>query len=306
MIIKSKFSHQRTHEFEEYYLPNIHTSLYVHEAHWRKVPASWSYPAHEESIFEINYVIEGVQLCKLNNQRHILQAGDFIIIRPFEMHENFCASESGLTYFCLHFDLNDILFRKMLCNTENTFFPKENENAYGIRQSIEKLIQLCGDKNKDCLASRLDIVSASISLFGEMGKCLSDSETKRRPDTSIRNIQMAHFASERIMKLAPPSITRHEPSMERQFTNVVSKIAAELAISRTYLYRIFSQTFGMSPRQYLSSLILDNAKFMLLEDHKSIEEVAYNLGYYDVSHFSRQFKRWTGMTPSQYRNKMNL
>ncbi|MFD1903066.1 AraC family ligand binding domain-containing protein [Paenibacillus rhizoplanae] len=125
MIIKSKFSHQRTHEFEEYYLPNIHTSLYVHEAHWRKVPASWSYPAHEESIFEINYVIEGVQLCKLNNQHHILQAGDFIIIRPFEMHENFCASESGLTYFCLHFDLNDILFRKMLCNTENTFFPKE-------------------------------------------------------------------------------------------------------------------------------------------------------------------------------------
>ena len=302
-MIKSTTSHQRTREFEEYYLPNIQTSLYVHEAHWRKVPAGWSYPPHAESMFEVNYVLEGVQTCKLKNRHHIMQAGDFIIIRPSEIHENVCTSESGLTYFCLHFDLNDILFRKMLWCTESTYFPKQSEKASDIRKCIEQLIQLCIEQNKDSLATRLDLLAVSISLFGAIGNYLSEYEKNHSPDTSIRNIQIAHLASEKIKMLASQSIFLHGPSMEPHFKNAISIIAKELGISNSYFYRIFSQTFGMSPRQYMSSLFLDNAKFLLLDSNKSIEEIASNLGYHDISHLSRQFKRWTGMTPSQYRNK---
>ncbi|MOA61099.1 HTH-type transcriptional activator Btr [compost metagenome] len=57
----------------------------------------------------------------------------------------------------------------------------------------------------------------------------------------------------------------------------------------------------MSPRQYLSGLIIRHAKLMLLDNSLSVEAIAHRLGYRDVSHFSKQFKRWTGLPPMSYR-----
>ncbi|MNC59455.1 DNA-binding transcriptional regulator AraC [compost metagenome] len=57
----------------------------------------------------------------------------------------------------------------------------------------------------------------------------------------------------------------------------------------------------MSPRQYLSDLIIRHAKLLLLDNSLSVEAIAHRLGYRDVSHFSKQFKRWTGLPPMGYR-----
>ncbi|MCF2940006.1 helix-turn-helix domain-containing protein [Paenibacillus alkaliterrae] len=62
----------------------------------------------------------------------------------------------------------------------------------------------------------------------------------------------------------------------------------------------------MSPRRYLSELKLHEAKELIQQPGLSLKEIASQLGYEELSNFSRQFKRWTNMSPLQYRRSLLL
>lgn len=76
-----------------------------------------------------------------------------------------------------------------------------------------------------------------------------------------------------------------------------------LGISSSHCNRVFKQVFGQSPRAVLSQLVLHEAKLLLGNPKLSVQNIAVMLGYKDIAHFSRQFKRWSGMSPSRYRQE---
>jgi AraC-like DNA-binding protein len=69
---------------------------------------------------------------------------------------------------------------------------------------------------------------------------------------------------------------------------------------------LFRQVYGMSARQYRSLVKLKRAKTLLLDNEMSVQSVAERMGYSDTAHFSRQFKRWTGMSPIAYRSNTGI
>jgi len=85
----------------------------------------------------------------------------------------------------------------------------------------------------------------------------------------------------------------------------VATIAARLGYSVSTCSRAFRRAYGISPRQYLSALILKKAKLLLLEPSLPVETVSARLGYRDIAHFSRQFKRWTGESPLKFRARFH-
>ena len=86
----------------------------------------------------------------------------------------------------------------------------------------------------------------------------------------------------------------------------VSEIAASVKISETYCRRMFTQNFGVSPKQYLIDMRIKLAKQLLLEDEKLISDIAESCGFGSVYHFSRTFKQATGMSPTEYRRSVNI
>ena len=78
------------------------------------------------------------------------------------------------------------------------------------------------------------------------------------------------------------------------------KIAAAAGLSPFHFGRIFKQTTGLSPHQYLLERRISEAKQMLRAQRLSVAEIAAELGFYDQSHFSQVFKRNAGMTPRQF------
>jgi len=84
----------------------------------------------------------------------------------------------------------------------------------------------------------------------------------------------------------------------------IDDIAAELGISTSHCNRVFKQVFGQSPRAMLSEMVLHEAKILLGNPALSIQNIAVMLGYKDIAHFSRQFKRWSGISPSRYRQDL--
>jgi AraC-like DNA-binding protein len=81
----------------------------------------------------------------------------------------------------------------------------------------------------------------------------------------------------------------------------IKNIARELTISLKYLEELCQKKFGKSPLSMIRALIIKKAQKMLVETDKPIYTIAEKLGFVDTSHFSKTFKKETGLCPSYYR-----
>ena len=72
-------------------------------------------------------------------------------------------------------------------------------------------------------------------------------------------------------------------------------------MSPFYFSRLFKQSTGSTPHQYLLRCRTDRAKQFLKNTNLSIAAMADRVGFADRSHLNRHFKRYVGMPPSQFR-----
>ncbi len=86
---------------------------------------------------------------------------------------------------------------------------------------------------------------------------------------------------------------------ERHGLPSVKYCASELCLSPGYFGDLVRSTLGQTPKDYIRGFVIMRAKGLLLSGH-SITQVAYELGFEYPNHFTRVFKKSTGMTPSQF------
>jgi AraC-like DNA-binding protein len=77
--------------------------------------------------------------------------------------------------------------------------------------------------------------------------------------------------------------------------------AAQAGISPFHFLRLFSSVLGVTPHQYLVRARLRHAARLLADDGTSITEVAYDVGFGDLSNFVRTFHRAAGVSPRRFR-----
>lgn len=79
----------------------------------------------------------------------------------------------------------------------------------------------------------------------------------------------------------------------------VDLMASQLKISRTNLYKLVHREFGVTPANLILDLRLKNAEVLLKEGLK-VREVALKCGFIDPKYFSKVFKKYYGVLPSNY------
>ena len=81
----------------------------------------------------------------------------------------------------------------------------------------------------------------------------------------------------------------------------VAEMARKAGLGQSQFHALFRATTGRSPKQFHLGKLLDLAVDRLLTTSDPIAEIAYGLGYQNVSSFNRLFRRRFGMTPSEFR-----
>lgn len=87
-------------------------------------------------------------------------------------------------------------------------------------------------------------------------------------------------------------------------TITLNDLAREVNYSPFYFLRIFKQSTGMTPFEFLLEIKLEKAKNLLKHTDFSMTEICYLSGFTSTSHFTQAFKRKTGVSPTNYKKNM--
>lgn len=82
----------------------------------------------------------------------------------------------------------------------------------------------------------------------------------------------------------------------------IQALAKSLNMSYRNFRRVFKQKTGMAPKQYHMQLRINRAKELLEDQDNRVNEVALRVGFGDQLYFSRMFRKYTGVSPSQWRD----
>jgi transcriptional regulator GlxA family with amidase domain len=114
-----------------------------------------------------------------------------------------------------------------------------------------------------------------------------------------------------LMRIAKPHqddmVNAIQSSIEEDCTHSLSieRLAQHHNVSQRTLIRRFNNALGMPPNTYLQSVRIERARKMLEESDFNIDTIMNKIGYEDASSFRRLFKKKTGVTPTEYRNRFS-
>lgn len=87
--------------------------------------------------------------------------------------------------------------------------------------------------------------------------------------------------------------------------NLSNYLSEELGYNYNYLANIFSEVKGTTIENFYLSHKIEKVKELLIYDEINLTEIAFKLHYSSVAHLSNQFKKMTGLTPTQFKNLKN-
>jgi AraC-like DNA-binding protein len=153
----------------------------------------------------------------------------------------------------------------------------------GSARRLLPIIKLVSDPAKDSQ------INANIALQ----KLLVDIYNENKQ----KNIVKSDFVIDRLIETLKEQI-------DRWWT--VSEMADFCNLSEDQFRRVFSKRTGMLPKIYIDRLKIQKASEMLMSNRFKITEIAQRLGYVDQYHFSRRFKKITGLSPRKYQQTFIL
>ena len=139
------------------------------------------------------------------------------------------------------------------------------------------------------------------------GKEISDHLSQHFSHEVRQPFDKLSFKQERNTNHSDEAMLQAQLWMQNNLSNhdvSIKKLANHLGLSQRSLNRRFLEATSLSPIKYLQTQRLDQARDLLQHSNLSIGEIAYRVGYADISYFSKLFKHFHSTTPRLYRSSL--
>ena len=212
------------------------------------------------------------------------ESGDFIITEPYKQrrHTNVPEAETGFINSWFHINgkgISDIIKK----------YGFEPDILYHTVDSAI-FVQDLTDLQNEIYSRRIYSDDMALLLFTKLVINLSRQNALYNTHSFHDNIKFQE-------------INKLRERMLENYTNqyTVKSLAREMNISSEYFAALYKKIFEISPMKDLNTKRMAAARTLLISTDMSISEIAEKCGYSDANYFSRLFKKFTGMSPGEFR-----
>ena len=244
---------------------------------------TFSFAPHFHNTYALGVIEHGINVFDYRGAKRIASAGEIMILNPAEVHTGEAADKrEGWSVRMLFVDpklLKQVREEITGKASDTAFFPaaviRDDSTARRILQLHRALENSTSALKSECLL---------LMVLMQLLTAHADSRINRR---KIGNETLAVArAREFLLAHARENVT-------------LDQLARVANLSPYHLLRVFREETGLPPHAYQTQIRIDQAKQLLRRDF-TISETAQVTGFFDQAHFSKQFKRYVGITPGRF------
>lgn len=241
-----------------------------------------------EGMFEFVLIIKGRQVYSVHNRGYTVSSGEVFITFPDEPHSSGMYPEDKSLLYYILIDIEGLKSSYLGCDdTDGELIAdsvKHIENRVfkgspNLKTFLDGIITAFHSKNR----FKGTIIRNLLSCF--LLEIL-DCESKSKVNTDIKMGDIIHFISEHITEDIK-----------------VSDLADIAKYSLSRFKMSFRHQVGIPPREFVLRMKVDTAKEMLKTSDMSITDIALSLSFSSSQYFSTVFKRFTCMSPNEFRTQ---
>lgn len=240
--------------------------------------------SHEEYEFMIVRDQDVTTLC--NGKKIIMQKGYIMPFNSFDIHgqADTVVIDSFICVILQADIMRSIATRVFKFNQQPIFENKSFAPSPNLNYYLGVFIDEC-NKHEHANKYYLNLLKELIII--ELFKCSSNNVATDNEELTSAIMRVEKYLNENY----------HIPFD-------LQKISEISGLNKYYFIKRFKEEIGLSPYQYFLQLKIEKAKCMIIQETKTLTEIAYDLGFSTQSHFISQFKKMVGITPGDFKKKI--
>lgn len=257
----------------------------------------WNFGPICSNISRIYWVCEGEAEVSFLKNRHTLTPGHLYLIPSLQTHSDHNKGRFG--HYYIHFidPSNSLirLYQKYRLPFEVSATEKDSQlihHLYHMSQGMKldnpqpstyetstNLLERTLDFRRRSLGDRMEISGMILQLLSRF----------------FHHAEERHTISDNRIINSLYRIENHKKGMPS-----IAELASEAYLCKDSFIRLFKHQTGLTPKEHIIQQRILHAQMLFIHGHRSVKEVAYEIGYTNISFFGRQFKKITGVSPLEF------
>ena len=248
---------------------------------------NWGIRRHSHDYYQLYYITSGKGTMEIEGKTILLSQGMCVLIFPCQEHELFEIQQGVLRMIDVKFYLHDDTLMNELAKIPSTMHMDEEFYTLLAQVRTEWKSSLPFKKSMaNILLEQCLYMLIRAYVKSEDSRFLFPQVQEKIDQLDGLPFKIADYVRQHYCE---------ELSLD--------KMATELTYNRNYLCKVFKQTTGMTIIHYANYLRTSKAVDMIRYSNDKISNICECTGFHDIHYFSKMFKRITGHTPGELRNR---
>lgn len=260
---------------------NISSSLYISEIYtkfYQEKGTNYNFSGEKHSYWELTYVDKGELLTTIDGVSYHLKQGDLIFYAPMQFHTQSTFEKISSSYLTINFKMN-FNHADLLCNK---IFSLKRDSYFIVTKLIEEL------SNDNLYSNDLSLCYLK-QLIIQMLR-LDNSYFHSKPTTHMQQTYENELLNDILLYI--------DNNIYEKIS--VSTLCEHFCISTSMLHSLFRKNMNNTAKNYINELKLSKSKELIRNSTHTLSEISEMLGFSSIHYFSKKFKSYFNISPTEY------